>query len=533
MVTCGGHLTGKCQISLLPGLSRPRRRCFQTAVGRSNPAHTYRNELSSVRPLCAVVDDRRQSLEGTEDVDSKIPRSPYNGKTAVVVGAGPSGSLAGMLLAKRGFNVKIFEKRGNPNNIPESSHRSIPNVLNPEVTRYLIELGGKIATDESEEGLPKLQELYMTDPSNGRMIRVPFPKDFPQRILMERHAIASSILKMGMALGLPNLEYNFDMDYQGVDLSSKTAKFLTPEGETEEVGYDLLVGADGINSKIRDSLQASGHLNFTQRTTPRTNISVRSLPLPKDASSRKFLIDNLGFGKLAFGNFTKVEGAKMRLVAFNTGNGFHVIFAGVGDNWHERIKGKALETVRQVAPPWCPEEWHEPIAERIMNGRTSTIGPATYCSSFIGPDVALLGDACHSATPALGIGSNRAVLDARDLDEALGIAGGNVPQALEAYERKCRPQIEAIQQLELFTPESALQGPLPWLAVFFAPHNKFHALSRKLFPESMPTNPYSLMAGSFITPREALRRYQLFAVAITVAPLTTLGGCIFLLSKLF
>ena len=37
-----------------------------------------------------------------------------NGKEAVVIGAGPAGSCAAMYLARRGFNVNVYERRAPP-----------------------------------------------------------------------------------------------------------------------------------------------------------------------------------------------------------------------------------------------------------------------------------------------------------------------------------------------------------------------------------------------------------------------------------
>ena len=41
------------------------------------------------------------------------------------------------------------------------------------------------------------------------------------------------------------------VDSQEVDLARQTATFAGPDGALHELRYDLLVGADGVNSRVR------------------------------------------------------------------------------------------------------------------------------------------------------------------------------------------------------------------------------------------------------------------------------------------
>ena len=59
--------------------------------------------------------------------------------------------------------------------------------------------------------------------------------------------------------------------------------------------------------------------------------------------------------------------------------------------------------------------------------------------------VALLGDAAHTAHFSVGSGTKMAMEDAVALAEALGEAPHGVPEALEIYEERRRPKVEKIQ----------------------------------------------------------------------------------------
>lgn len=45
-----------------------------------------------------------------------------------------------------------------------------------------------------------------------------------------------------------------------MDLSRRTATFAGPDGALHELRYDLLVGADGVNSRVRRALLLHGFL---------------------------------------------------------------------------------------------------------------------------------------------------------------------------------------------------------------------------------------------------------------------------------
>ena len=41
---------------------------------------------------------------------------------------------------------------------------------------------------------------------------------------------------------------------QGIDLASRSVRIIGPDGAEQQLGYDLLVGADGSSSVVRSAL---------------------------------------------------------------------------------------------------------------------------------------------------------------------------------------------------------------------------------------------------------------------------------------
>jgi kynurenine 3-monooxygenase len=53
-----------------------------------------------------------------------------------------------------------------------------------------------------------------------------------------------------------------------IDLERKTVVMETPAGDVVQLGYDLLVGADGASSVVRDELEARGNLTVHRQVLP-------------------------------------------------------------------------------------------------------------------------------------------------------------------------------------------------------------------------------------------------------------------------
>ncbi|GMH43088.1 hypothetical protein BSKO_11010 [Bryopsis sp. KO-2023] len=481
--------------------STPKRKP-STSSRRSSRNETGKLGRTAIRRRLSVCAASTHPVETGEGETPSILASPYEGKTAIVVGAGPAGTVAGIQLARRGFNVKVVEKRPKPSKV--DIHRSIVFMLNPEVSEFLLELGVDVATHPSEEGLTEFVDATRIM-ENGEILHV---SGVPKRqFLNERHVVAESILKLGMSPALPNLEFIFDSECMNIDIDSKVVKFSTLDGETvNDFHYDLLVGADGVNSRVREALQSSGHLEFTQRKAAKQYLSVRDLPFPKEAPSE--FSDRLQVGSFTLMLLKEVENGPTAMYIYQTKNGLVQASAAGDFGCFDSIKGRELEWITKAVPDCFPKDFLQPIAERLHDSKPSRTGPVTYCSSYIGPNEALIGDSCHSVTPTFGIGANLAILDGRDLGKAFGSPNGNISEALQKYDEQCRPQVKALQELEGFQPNAGLEGQNPIWSLFIPLYTSFHLFGNKKFPNIVPRSATAQMISSTVTPVEALQIFK-------------------------
>jgi len=219
--------------------------------------------------------------------------------------------------------------------------------------------------------------------------------------------------------------------------------------------FDLVVAADGIGSKIRTMAFGQDAVNVRSLNS---YVSYFSVPLADTDSmwsrahsvpgGRALVVrpDNVGRTR-AFLSVTAYDGSDARLPRFAkaTKEGIPAqkalvqeLFQDAGWEISRLLKGMHesddfyLQHVAQVR------------LNRWSNGR-----------------VALVGDAAYSPSPFTGMGTSLAFIGAYVLAGEISRHPGNIPAALESYEKVLRPYFESVQTLPpgipwILNPQSAL-----------------------------------------------------------------------------
>jgi salicylate hydroxylase len=186
---------------------------------------------------------------------------------------------------------------------------------------------------------------------------------------------------------------------------------------------DVLVGADGVHSRVRQGLFGPDKPQFTGVVAWRGIVPMERLP--------RRMVRMVGTNWVGPGghvvHYPLRAGAVMNFVgalersdwqveswsARGTTDELAADFAG----WHEDVHA----LVRNISLPFKWALMVRPPMERWSVGRVS-----------------LLGDACHSMVPFLAQGANMAIEDGYILARALTELQGQVSSRLEAYERARR-----------------------------------------------------------------------------------------------
>lgn len=319
-------------------------------------------------------------------------------KRALVCGAGISGLSAGICLSRLGWEVAVFEK--------DDELRTAGAGLNlwPNGVRVLKQLG---VGDRFLEIASSL-DYYRTFSSTGEIIAVEDVRDWPERYGAALSGVfrrdLSRLLKE--ALGADKLRLGRRLVAVEQD---DTVVCQFADGETVE--GDLLIGADGIGSVVRDSV--FGQPNFSAEGLVRWRGLFNLADVDVDPLAEAEVWGSDGhFGYLPIG--------KGRAYWFGAADGIthdtDAVIAHFGGWKGGPVPGLIAATDKATIIRSDLHDFAKPL-RNWSSGR-----------------VTLAGDAAHPMLPGMAQGANQALEDIQALGAAL--ASHDVEKALQVYERE-------------------------------------------------------------------------------------------------
>ena len=152
---------------------------------------------------------------------------------ALIVGAGPSGSYLGYLLAEKGFNVKILEE-----------HREVGRPV--ECTGLVSERVFRMARSRSKVNSVSGANVFFP---NGKSIHIAKGE---KTIVMDRDQFDKDVAAMAIGSG-SDFSIHSKAVAARVDADGASVTYRE-DGEKKEIKASIVIGADGINSLIRREL---------------------------------------------------------------------------------------------------------------------------------------------------------------------------------------------------------------------------------------------------------------------------------------
>lgn len=192
-------------------------------------------------------------------------------------------------------------------------------------------------------------------------------------------------------------------------------------------GYDLIVGADGVNSIIRNALQHE----FQAVVEPRVN------KWAWYATSHRFDTVELIFEQTPYGIFIAHS------YRYAPDHGTFVIECHP-DTW----KRAGLDTRSdEESRRFCSEIFRDYLdGEALISNRSLWFNPSFVTSKrWYAGNVVLIGDALKTVHPSIGSGTRMAYDDAIALAKAVNAGNGDVGKSLAAFERARRPVADGFQ----------------------------------------------------------------------------------------
>jgi len=307
----------------------------------------------------------------------------------LIAGAGMGGLALALALLQRGFKVSVYEQ------VPELGEIGAGFMCSPNGTRVLYSLGLKEAIERIEVRLADRDvRLWNT----GQQWRLPgHGADSARRfgapfLVLHRGDLHAVLVDAVRKLGADVLH----VGARCVGLSQSDSRVsLTLEGGRQVEG-DVLIGADGVHSMVRQQLFGDDNPRFTGEVAWRGLIPMAGLPERMRGKVTSNWIGPRGSVTM----YPVRRGELLNFVGLVERSDWRV------ESWIEQ--GSIDECVRDFTG------WHEDILFLIR----SIVSPFKFALFLREPlarwsvgRVSLLGDACHATTPYLGQGLNMALED--------------------------------------------------------------------------------------------------------------------------
>ena len=340
------------------------------------------------------------------------------GGQVAIVGAGPAGAALARLLQMRGFAVQVFERDASRTARPQGGSLD----LRADAGQLAVDAAGlteefKRFSREEAKSFKMLNSQGIAYPGGGEETHEdPGPE-------IDRGDLRGLLLD-SLAPGT----VNWGCVVQDV-VAQDDGRWRLEFKDGEPVVADLVVGADGVGSKVRPHLTSEQPRYF--------GMAMLSANIRRDLWRGSELSDILGEGSAMF-----AEGGATVFVQRCNHDLIMLYFSmKVPKGWPE-TQGFALAdtdavmaAINEAYSDWSPHlmEMFTQIEGGFRNWPLSVMPPDYKWETR--PGLAMVGDASHAMPPFTGKGVNLALLDALELSESLTAdPAASVTSAVETFE---------------------------------------------------------------------------------------------------
>jgi kynurenine 3-monooxygenase len=358
-------------------------------------------------------------------------------KAVAIVGAGLAGCLLATLLARRGAEVTVYERRDDPRLAPPERGRSINLAISARGLEALDEVG--------------LRELSLSRalPMHGRMVHGPGGERSFRRYSADGAQAINSISRAELNVALlevaertPGVRIEFGHRLGDLDMATGTLRFENAEGVTgrrRTARAGVVLACDGAYSAARRPVTFRPGFTFSQDYLDH---GYKELTVP--ASGGDFALDPDAL-------HIWPRGSSMMIALPNLDRSFTcTLFWTAREFAALRAPGEITAYFREhygdvasLIPNLTDDFTHNPV------GSLATIRCWPWVHQGAGCTLALVGDAAHAIVPFYGQGANCAFEDCVEIDLCLAETGGDWAAALDSYQRRRKANCDAIADMAL------------------------------------------------------------------------------------
>jgi len=330
------------------------------------------------------------------------------GRHAEIAGAGFAGLMAGIALAQRGWSVRIHEKDA----VPRAFGAGI--FIWENGLRVLKVAGAYEAVMAGAHDAV----VHETRRDNRIVKEIAFTRAFGSRMItMTRQHLYDAILGAARRVGVEIVT--------GSEVAGARAEGVLLTADGREHRADLIVGADGVKSRVRDAL------DLLKGRSPCADGIIRVLT----SRNREALGPGTWDHVIDFWS----DGRPFRILytPCNANDLYLAMMAPVADK-----EASAIPLRHDIWVSVFPQL--EPVIRSIDAGGRYDAYETTTLHRWSEGRVAIVGDAAHAMVPTLGQGAGTAMMNALSLAVHLEQTA-DIPAALRAWEAQERPLTEHTQ----------------------------------------------------------------------------------------
>ena len=355
-------------------------------------------------------------------------------KETIIIGAGLVGSLLSIYLSKRGYKVKIYERRADMRKEKIAAGRSINLALSDRGIKALEEVG--IMSAIKKIAIPMHgRSIHNADGSNAYQA---YGQEGQFINSVSRGELNKKLIDLAEQNGV---EIFFNKRCESIDWEKNTVQFEDIDGHRSWVNYQLAFGSDGAFSAARLTHQLQ-HDRF-QYQQYYIDFGYKELNIPAGANG-EFAMDKNALHIWPRGNY-------MLIALPNIDGSFTctLFFPFEGDPSFASLDTKEklrsfFEKTFTDAVPLMPT-----LEDDFFNNATSSL-VTVKCYPWVREDkFALIGDAAHAIVPFFGQGMNCGFEDCVVLNSLIDKHQENWEDILAEYQHLRKPDGDAIADLAL------------------------------------------------------------------------------------
>ncbi|WP_179284088.1 FAD-dependent monooxygenase [Bordetella genomosp. 10] len=365
---------------------------------------------------------------------------------AIIAGAGMGGLTLALALLKKGFDVDVYEQS------PELREVGAGLWISANGAKVMAALGLKERLEEIN--LPpqdRLIRYWKTGEGRSVYNRDGNPSKADHTLIQVLRSELQRVLYEAVVAIKPDAVH-FGVRSAGAETVGGRARLLLGDGG--HVDGDVVVGCDGAHSRVRQSMFGPAPARYTGA------LAWRGLtPMGKLKPQHREALASTWVGPTAHVTTYPVQKNGEMFVSFS---------AQVdSDTWHTESwseKGDLADALKDF------EGWHSDIVDLFVGSENLFrwgLFVRDPLQAWSQGQVTLVGDACHSMTPYLGMGVNMTMEDAFVLARCLEQGPDDIAAALRRYdrariERANRTKAESLKMFRIFHSPALARPETAW-----------------------------------------------------------------------